>query len=274
MSTADPTRSSPERSAPVVILIEPQLGENIGTAARAMANFALSELRIVRPRDGWPSERARRAAAGADRVIDETRVFESCAEATGDLHYVYATTARRRDIVKPVMTPADAGPDMRERVTRGERVGILFGRERFGLRNDEVAGADAIVMAPVDPSFASLNVAQAVLLMGYEWFKHDAATIGQATAQLPAYTGSQLPLAGSQPATKEELESFFAHLRKELVECGFLRPPEKAPAMMRNIRSMFLRAQLTEQEVRTLRGIVSGLTYTHKRNQPDDRSKP
>jgi tRNA/rRNA methyltransferase len=272
MSAADHARSGRVENPPAIILVEPQLGENIGTAARAMANFALGELRIVNPRDGWPSERARRAAAGADKVIERAQVFENCAQAVGDLNYLYATTARRRDVVKPVITPADAGPDMRVRAARGQRLGILFGRERFGLRNDEVALADAIVMAPVEPSFASLNVAQAVLLMGYEWFKHDAVTIGQATPELPAYRGSHLPLAGSHPATKQELDGFFAHLEKELVDCGFLRPPEKAPAMMRNIRSMFLRAQLTEQEVRTLRGIVSGLTHAHERRAERDRS--
>ena len=168
-------------------------------------------------------------------------------------------------MVKPVITPEQAGEDMRRRIAEGERIGVFFGRERFGLRNEEVALADVIVMAPVDPSFASLNIAQAVLLLGYEWYKRGATTLGQETPEAPAYGGPHLPTAGSSPASKEELEGFFNHLKAELLDCGFLRPPEKVPSMMRNIRNLFLRAGLTEQEVRTLRGIVSGLTYAHTR---------
>lgn len=253
---------------PAIILVEPQLGENIGTSARAMANFALSELRLVSPRDGWPNERAAKAASGADWIIEGARVFADAAGAIADLSYVYATTARPRDMVKPVITPEQAGADMRRRIGKGERVGVFFGRERFGLRNEEVALADAVVMAPVDPSFASLNIAQAVLLLGYEWYKRAATTLGQETPEAPAYAGPHLPTAGSRPANKEELEGFFSHLKEELLGCGFLRPPEKVPSMMRNIRNMFLRAGLTEQEVRTLRGIVAGLTYAHTRRKP------
>jgi tRNA/rRNA methyltransferase len=251
--------------APAVILIEPQLGENIGTAARAMANFGLDDLRLVRPRDGWPNDHARKAASGADWIIENARLFDEAADAIGELSYVYATTARPRGMVKPVITPEQAGEDMRQRVSAGQNVGILFGRERFGLRNDEVALADAIVMAPVNPAFASLNVAQAVLLMGYEWFRRQATSLGQETPQEPAYSGPHTPMAGSRPANKDELEGLFAHLKEELLDCGFLRPPEKVPSMMRNIRNLFLRAGLTEQEVRTLRGIVAGLTYRHTR---------
>ena len=272
MSGTEPARYSPIRPPPVVILVEPQLGENIGTAARAMANFALTELRIVKPRDGWPNEKARKAAAGADRIIDGAGLYDALSAAVADLTFLYATTARPRDMVKPVMTPEEAGHDMDVRSAAGQRVGILFGRERFGLRNEELALADAIVMAPVDPGFASLNIAQAVLLMGYEWFKRGASSIGQATPQKPAYAGSHVPLAKSRPASKEELEGFFDQLQKELVDCGFLRPPEKVPSMMQNIRSLFLRAQLTEQEVRTLRGIISGLTYAHLHGRQGDRT--
>ncbi|HEY7764389.1 MAG TPA: RNA methyltransferase [Aestuariivirgaceae bacterium] len=253
---------------PVIILVEPQLGENIGTAARAMANFALSELRLVRPRDGWPNDHARKAASGADTIIERAQVFADPAAAIADLSYVYATTARPRGMVKPVITPERAGEDMRERMGGGQRVGVFFGRERFGLRNEEVALADVIVMAPVDPAFASLNVAQAVLLIAYEWYKRGAGSLGQETPQAPAYAGPHTPLGGSRPATKEELEGFFSHIKAELVDCGFLRPPEKVPSMMRNIRNMFLRAGLTEQEVRTLRGMVAGLTYAHTRRRP------
>jgi tRNA/rRNA methyltransferase len=274
MAGTDRRQKPPEQEGPVVILVEPQLGENIGTAARAMANFALNELRLVRPRDGWPNEYAQKAASGADWIIDGAQLFDDAPAAIADLSYVYATTARPRGMVKPVITPEQAGEDMRQRSASGQRVGILFGRERFGLRNEEVALADAIVMAPVNPGFASLNIAQAVLLLGYEWFKRGAKSIGQETPQTPAYAGPHTPTAGSRLATKEELEGFFEHLKAELLQCGFLRPPEKVPSMMRNIRNMFLRANLTEQEVRTLRGMVAGLTYTHTRGKPGKRVKP
>jgi tRNA/rRNA methyltransferase len=270
MAGTDYRLRQPAAPSPAVILIEPQLGENIGTSARAMANFALDDLRLVRPRDGWPNEHARKAASGADWIIDRAKLFEDAAEAIGDLSYVYATTARPRGMVKPVITPEQAGEDMRRRIAMGEKVGIFFGRERFGLRNEEVALADTIVMAPVNPAFASLNVAQAVLLMGYEWYRREATTLGQETPQEPAYPGPHTPMAGSRPANKEELEGFFVHLQTELLDCGFLRPPEKVPSMMRNIRNLFLRAGLTEQEVRTLRGIVAGLTYRHTRAKLDD----
>jgi len=274
MAGTDYRHKRAQEPGPAVILIEPQLGENIGTSARAMANFALDELRLVSPRDGWPNDHARKAASGADWIIDGAQVFEDPAEAIRDLSYVYATTARPRDMVKPVITPEQAGDDMRRRIAQGQKVGIFFGRERFGLRNEEVALADVIVMAPVNPAFASLNIAQAVLLVGYEWFKRGATSLGQETPQEPAYAGPHTPTAGSRPATKEELEGFFQHLKAELVECGFLRPPEKVPSMMRNIRSMFLRANLTEQEVRTLRGIIAGLTYAHTRGKSAKNTRP
>jgi tRNA/rRNA methyltransferase len=254
---------------PAVILIEPQLGENIGTAARAMANFGLNDLRIVNPRDGWPNERALKAASGADWLIEDTQMFEEPPDALLDCHYVYATTARPRGMVKEVITPEQAGLDMRKRVAQGQKVGILFGREKFGLRNEEVKLADVIVMAPVNPQFASLNVAQAVLLVGYEWYKHEAQSLGQETPQEKALSGPGLLTPHSRPANKQEMEGYFGHLEQELLDCGFLRPPEKAPSMMRNIRAIFTRAQLTEQEVRTLRGMISGLTYKHKRRKED-----
>jgi len=274
MAGTDHRNSQAREPGPVVILIEPQLGENIGTSARAMANFALHELRLVAPRDGWPNDHARKAASGADWIIDKAQVFDNPIEAIRDLSYVYATTARPRGLVKPVITPEQAGEDMRRRVADGQKLGVFFGRERFGLRNEEVALADVIVMAPVDPAFASLNIAQAVQLVGYEWFKRGATSLGQETPQEPAYAGPHTPTAGSRLANKEELEGFFAHLRTELVACGFLRPAEKVPSMMRNIRSMFLRAMLTEQEVRTLRGIIAGLTYAHTRGKSAKRAEP
>ena len=267
MSGTDHTQENPKNPAPCVILIEPQLGENIGTAARAMANFGLHELRLVSPRDGWPNERAVKAASGADWIIEGAALYEEPPQSVSDLNYVYATTARPRGIVKPVITPEQAALDMRARIAAGQKVGVMFGRERFGLRNEEIKLADVIVMAPVNPAFASINVAQAVLLVGYEWYKHEATTLGQETPQEAAMTGPGLPQAGSRPATKEELEGFFGHIERELTDCGFLRPIEKAPSMMRNIRAIYSRCQLTEQEVRSLRGIVSGLTYTHTRGK-------
>lgn len=235
--------------APAVILVEPQLGENVGFAARAMANCGLSDLRLVRPREGWPNHRARETASGADAVIDGTRVFESTAEAVADLHRLYATTARPRDQVKPVLTPRTAAAELRSSAARGETAGILFGPERTGLENDDVARADALIVAPLNPEFRSLNLGQAVLLVAWEWW--------QAGTDTPAET---LPLGESRPADREELEGFFDHLFAELDASGFLRVVEKRPIMVRNLRNLFLRAQLTEKEVRALRGVVKALS--------------
>ena len=270
MSGTDHTQENPKSPGPCVILVEPQLGENIGTAARAMANFGLHDMRLVAPRDGWPNERAGKAASGADWILEGASIHADTVQAVSDLNYVYATTARPRDMVKEVITPEQAGLDMRRRIAAGQKVGILFGRERIGLLNEEISLADVIVMAPVNPAFASIKVAQAVLLVGYEWYKHEATTLGQATPQEAALTGPGLQQAGSTPATKEQLEGFFQHLERELTDCGFLRPPEKAPSMMRSIRNIYMRCQLTAHEVSSLRGIVSGLTYKHTRGKQSE----
>jgi tRNA/rRNA methyltransferase len=267
MAGTDKTREAPPGPHPAAILVNPQLGENIGTAARAMANFGLEELRIVDPRDGWPNERAVSASSGAVHVIENATVHADLASALKDLNYVYATTARPRGMVKEVITPEQAGEDMRRRLAAGERVGILFGRERWGLSNDEVALADVIVTAPVNPAFASLNIAQAVLLVGYEYYKGLATTLGQATPELPALEGPGLQLADSRPATKEELYGFFAHLEGELDAAGFYKTDDKRPGMVRNMRNVFTRAALTEQEVRSLRGMVASLTRAHLRRK-------
>ena len=252
---------------PAVILVAPQLGENIGTAARAMANFGLSDLRLVTPRDGWPNEKARAAASGADAVIDGARVFAHVEEAVGELRYVCATTARRRDMVKPVLTPETAVREMQARSRDGQACGILFGSERAGLDNDHLALADAIVTAPVNPDFASLNLAQSVLLLGYEWLKQTGPdSLGRKTPfDGPAQEGLQM--RGSRPATRAEVVGFLEHIEAELDASGFLRPPEKRPIMVRNIRNMFVRLGATEQEVRTLRGIVASLTRAHRRRK-------
>ncbi|CAN5503704.1 RNA methyltransferase [soil metagenome] len=263
MAGTDKSQARILMAAPAVILVNPQLGENIGTAARAMANFGLHELRIVEPRDGWPSDKALAAASGADWIIRDATIHTGLAPALTDFHYVYATTARPRGMTKDVITPEQAGDDMRLRVSRGERIALLFGRERWGLSNDEVSLADIIVTAPVDPAFASINIAQAVLLMGYEWYKDQAATLGQETPELAALEGPGLQTPDTRPATKEELFGFFGHLEQELDESGFFKTEDKKPGMIRNIRNLFARAQLTEQEVRSLRGIVSSLTRTH-----------
>lgn len=257
-------------AAPAIILVNAQLGGNIGMAARAMANFSLSDLRLVAPCDGWPNEDAAAAAAGATRILDEARLFGSVAEAVSDLHYVCATTARTRDSVKQVCSPESVASELRMRIKEGQKCGILFGRENAGLENDDIAIADALVTAPVNPEFASLNLAQAVLVIAYEWFKSEPqAGLGRKTEfDGPAREGVQM--LRTRPATRGEMVGFFEHLERELDASGFLRPPEKRPQMVRNIRNLFMRAGASEQEVRTLRGIVSSLTraHLHKRKMP------
>ncbi len=257
MAGTDRTRTV-VTGGPAIVLVEPQLPENIGTTARAMFNFGLDDLRLVRPREAWPNARSRAVASGADPVIDRARVFDSAAEAVADCRHVLATTARARDMQKPVLTPEDAAGDLRRRHEAGERVAILFGPERTGLTNDDVALAGAILSVPVNPAFASLNLAQAVLIIAYEWFKGvDAAPPAQ-----PA-------TARSRPAEWAELVGLFEHLERELDAAGFLHPPEKAPTMARNIRALLARAELTEQEVRTLRGVVTALTKPHGRRRAE-----
>ena len=239
---------------PAVILVEPQLGENIGTAARAMMNCALGDLRLVRPRDGWPSERAVAAASGADAVLDRVRLYPTIAAATADLVHVYASTARDRGMVRREVTPRQAASEMRVHLASGEPCGVLFGPERTGLLNDDLTLADTILTVPLNPGFSSLNLAQAVLLVGYEWYA--------AAAEAPPET---LHTGLSRPATKEELVNFFEHLEEELVKNGFLRHPESRPSMVRNLRSLFQRANCTEQELRTLHGVVTAFAGPRER---------
>jgi tRNA/rRNA methyltransferase len=246
---------------PAIILVEPQLGENIGFAARAMANFGLVDLRLVAPRDGWPNEKASAAAAGAAFLIDQARLYPSVESAVAELNFVLATTARPREMVKTVLSPESAAMELRRRGARGERTGILFGPERSGLDNETIALADAILTAPVNPAVASLSLPQAVLLFGYEWLKSQGVVpaLGRATAfDGPAVEGLASP--GTRPATRAELFALFEHLEGELDRSGFLRPPEKRPSMVRSIRNMFHRMSATEQDVRTWRGIIAALT--------------
>jgi tRNA/rRNA methyltransferase len=248
--------------APAIILVDPQLAENIGTTARAMLNCGLTDLRLVRPRQDWPHEKAVAAASGADSVLEGAKVFDSTAEAIADLRYVLAATARGRDMNKSVLTPRAAGKKTRAFSCNGEPSGVLFGRERSGLVNDDVALADAVLTVPLNPAYRSLNIAQAVLLFAYEWFQTGSNLKGE-----------RLVRHGAKPATKEELLGFFTHLEEELDVGGFLRPPEKRPAMMRNIRNMFQRAELMDHEVRTLRGIISALTTSRDAGNKGRRAK-
>jgi tRNA/rRNA methyltransferase len=246
-------------SSPVFVLVEPQIAENVGMVARAMANFALDELRLVKPRDGWQKAKARAAASGAYVIVEEAGVHASTREAIADLHWVAATTARPRQLAKPVLTPREAAAEMQRRIAAGERVGVLFGAERTGLSTDDIADADAIVMARVNPTFASLNLAQAVLLVAYEWLETSGGgTIGRHTS----FEGVEATGLSSRspPASKAEMMALFEHLEADLERSGHFKPPEKRPIMVRNLRTMLERMAPSEQEVRTLRGIVAALT--------------
>jgi len=238
-----------------VILVEPQLGENIGMVARAMGNCGLWDLRLVGPRDGWPNSAAIAASSGADLIIHTARVFSSTAEAIADLQTVLAATARPRDMTTEVFTPREAARRLRQDVVAGANAGVLFGKEAMGLDNDNVALANGVLSVPLNPKFTSLNLAQAVLLVGYEWFQTADRTPGEGLA-LPKET---------RPANKQEMLGLFEHLESELDICGFLRVKKKRPVMVRNLRNIFQRARLTEQEVRTLRGVVSGLVNHSKK---------
>jgi tRNA/rRNA methyltransferase len=265
MAGTDSTRTTSFGPAPRVVLVNPQLGENIGMAARAMANFGLFDLALVDPREGWDPVRAEAAASGAVETVKNATVHNSLEDCLQQSHYVYATTARPRDMTKAVMTPEQAGLDMRVRIGRGEKIAILFGRERIGLTNDEVSMADMIISAPVNPAYASLNIAQAVLLVSYEWFKHEATSLGQATLQHAALNGPGLQMTDTRLATKDELFGFYGHLEDELDTSGFFKTEKLKPSMVRNLRNLFARATLSEQEVRTLRGMISSLTRKHLR---------
>jgi tRNA/rRNA methyltransferase len=248
-----------EGKSPAVLLMEPQLADNVGMVARAMANFGLDDLRLIAPRDGWPNEKARIAASGANYIIDDAADFPTLDAAISDFNWLAATTARQRDLRKPVLTPIEAVAEMRRRIERGERCGVLFGRERSGLETSEVANADALIMIPVNSRFASLNLAQAVLILGYEWMRSsDAKSLGRVTTyEKPLEAG--LYMGDDRPATKTELLGFFDHIEAELERLGFFNPPHKRATVVRNLRTMFSRMAPTEQEVRTLRGIVATL---------------
>jgi tRNA/rRNA methyltransferase len=252
-SGTDKTKSGLDLAGPVVILVEPQLGENIGMAARAMGNFALSRLRIVNPRDGWPNIAAQRAASGADQILEQAQLFDTVEQAVADLSLLFATTARAHDQAKPVVAPAEAAREIVAHAAGGGGVGILFGRERYGLKNEEVALANRIITFPVNPGFASLNLAQAVLLIGYEWFKHS--------------TGGALPFAmpeHSERASQHQMQAFFDNLVRELDKVEFLRPAEKRETMLVNLRNIFTRMDPTKQDMHTLHGVVMAIAEGRK----------
>ncbi|MBE8191256.1 MAG: RNA methyltransferase [Alphaproteobacteria bacterium] len=243
---------------PAIILVGAQLGENIGMVARAMLNFGLTDLRLVQPREGWDRVHAYKSAAGADALIDGHKVYGDVAGAIADLGYVVASTARLRDMVKPILTPPAASAVMHTHAEANTKSGILFGREKSGLDNDDISLCDVICRVPLNPDFSSLNLAQAVLLFGYEWYQ-----AGDKTAAI------DLPTPDTQPASRAELTAMFAHLQSALDAAGFLTPPEKAPAMMRNLRNLFHRASMTEQDVRTFRGVINALLRFPRQRQDE-----
>ena len=234
-----------------MILVEPQLGENIGAAARAMANFGLGDLRLVKPRDGWPNRKARAAASGANAIVDDARVFDSTEDAIADLNFVYATTARSRDIPKEVVGPREAVRELKTRIAAGQKAGVLFGRERWGLKNEEVALANVIVTFPVNPKFASLNIAQAVLLLSYEWM------VAGLDGALP--TREKFPEPDLTPATKAHLLGLMNHLETALRPTGYFRTEDMTPTMVQNLRAILQRAELTADEIDVLHGVVTAL---------------
>jgi tRNA/rRNA methyltransferase len=252
-SGTDKTKSGVDLAGPLVILVEPQLGENIGMAARAMGNFGLTRLRLVNPRDGWPNVAARRAASGADHILDRVELFDTVAQAVADCTLLFATTARAHDQAKPVVAPEAAAQQIGSELKGGATVGILFGRERYGLQNEEVALADRIITFPVNPGFASLNLAQAVLLMGYEWFK--LATSGALPFAMPER---------SERASQHQMQAFFDNLVRELDAVEFLRPAEKRETMLVNLRNIFSRMEPTKQDMHTLHGVVMAIAEGRK----------
>jgi tRNA/rRNA methyltransferase len=258
----------PLLAKPVVILNAPQLAHNIGSVARVMANFGLETLRLVNPRDGWPQEQAWASASGADWPLDGAKVFTSVAEAVADLQMVFATTARPRELQLPVITPRQAAVELTAGLGQGLTVGLLFGGERAGLETADIALCQAVVTIPIDPKFRSLNLAQAVAITAYE------LRLLELDAPPPAFRDGPAPADGAQ------MMGLFQHLEGELEEAGFFHPPEKTPSMVQNLRSALSRARFSDQEVRTLRGVITALSRGRGRvlekiaRQKAEREKP
>jgi tRNA/rRNA methyltransferase len=237
---------------PVIILVRPQLGENIGKTARAMANFGLSDLRLVAPRDGWPNPTCGAAAAGADDILNTVQVFERLEDAVFDLNHVYASTVRPRDMNKHVTNPETMASEMHEFASKNQTYGILFGPERSGLSNADTLVADGIVTVPINPEFSSLNLAQAVVICAYEWSKKSGQVVAGSYEE------------ADPKASKKELISFFEHLEGELDKKGYFRTEARKPSMVETMRNMFQTAGFTSQQVQTLRGIVKSLSWKNK----------
>jgi len=242
---------------PAVILVGTQLGENVGTAARAMLNFGLTDLRLVRPKCGWPNVKALSAASGATEVLNRLRLFERVEDAAADLHRLYATTARGRELAKPVVSAREAAREGREAQGQGLQVGFVFGPERTGLSNDELVLADAVLSVPVNPAFFSLNLAQAVLLVAYEWF--------QAATTLPP---RQEVAPAGRPATKGELDQLLEHLLRELDAVDFFRTADRRLSMARTLKLIFARAGLHEPDIHLMRGVIKQLAQGDRRRRP------
>lgn len=241
---------------PVMVLVQPQMGENIGAAARAMWNFGLERMRLVNPRDGWPNQKAVTMSSGAARVIDAVQVMDTTEQAISDLHYVFATTARGRDLTKPVVTPERAMEQARAMVAEGQKVGILFGPERSGLENPDIARANAIISVPVNPAFASLNLAQCVLLLAYEWRRQQ----GDSAPEV-------LELAGTKRAESIEIQKLSETLEARLESVGFFWPDHKAESMVTNLRNMISRLPLTQADVRIFHGVIKSLADMHPKSR-------
>jgi tRNA/rRNA methyltransferase len=245
----EPLRKRGAPPPPAIVLVRPQLGENIGKAARAMLNFGLTELRLVSPRDGWPNPAAGPAASGANVVLERAQLFDNVADAVADCAHVYATTVRRRGLIKPVKTPEEAARSIRAETGPSA---LLFGPERSGLGTDDVAIARTIITVPINPEFGSLNLAQAVILCAYEWSK------GEALAQPPA-------LDLDPPAAQDELDGLVDHFDRLLEQAGYFFPPDRVPATKRTLRSVLTKPGWNAQEVRTLRGVLSALERPRRR---------
>lgn len=251
-------------NAPIIILVHPQLVENIGMTARAMANCALTEMRIVAPRDPWPlsdihRQRMMAASSGADSILENAKMFNTVEDAIADLNHVYATTSRPNDMTNRIMTPRAAIPDMIERTHDDQKIGVMFGPERMGLINDYVALAGTKITIPLNPEFMSLNLAQCVLLIGYEWY--------QANDNTP---DTQIRMGKSRPATREEYQNFFNRLEHYLDESGFFVADDMRPTMTRNLQAALQRADMTEQEIRSWHGVIKALVTGPARSRPKE----
>jgi tRNA/rRNA methyltransferase len=261
MAGTDRTRDSLS-GGPRVVLVEPQMGENIGAVARAMLNCGLNRMSLVKPKQGWPNQKAVTMASGATEVLDKAQLFETTEEAVQGITALYATTARPRELTVRVITPRQAGLEMREADARGEEVGLMFGPERSGLTNDHIVLADTVISVPLNPAYSSLNLAQAVLLVAYEWFT--AADVTPAES---------IEMSGTRLAEKKDVMELFARLETELDAGGFFRAPNLKKTVVRNLRAMLQRGRMSDQEVRTFHGMISAMTRSWQNTQNAKRAR-